>query len=179
MRVLHELQWGAVGLACLGLLIPGAALQAAPPDQPPPAAVQTSAVAVQDIALGPGGVFRGQVIDQTGNGKAGASVIVRRDEAQIAATTTDLNGRFALSGQRGGVVLVDAADMTSVYRLWAPNTAPPAARDSALILDQQTLRGQSPITSLLCNPLVILGAVATAVAVPLAIHYFNEKKSGS
>jgi hypothetical protein len=174
MRVLHGLQTGAIALACLGLLIPTVVLEAAEPDRPQ---IDTPAneFSVQDIALAPGGVFRGQVIDPSGKGKPGVQVVLSRDNNQIAATLTDAEGRFAVSGLRGGVVQVAAGENSALYRLWAPNTAPPVAHASALIVDQQIVRGQSPIVQLLYNPLVILGLVATAVAVPLAVHHFKSR----
>jgi len=175
---------GAVALASLGLLIPTTVLEGAQPDRPQtdapqPVEVRTAEVAIADIALAPGGVFHGRLLDQAGKGMARVAVVVRHDENQLASTTTDAEGRFSVSNLRGGVVQVDAGTNTAVYRLWAPNTAPPVAQTSAQMIDQQFVRGQSPMGHVLYNPLVILGLVAAAVAIPLAIHHFKENKSGS
>jgi hypothetical protein len=120
------------------------------------------------------------VVDAAGQGKPGLHVTVRNEDVQLAATTTNADGHFQVAGLRGGVVQVVAGESAAVCRLWAPNTAPPVARASALVVEGQTVRGQGPIVGMLCNPLVILGLVAIAVAVPLAIHHFREDRdSGS
>ncbi len=77
---------------------------------------------------------------------------------------------------------MSAGQGVGIYRLWAPETAPPAAGKSALIVSDATaVRGQATrLGQFLANPLVIAGIVATAVAVPVAVHeYRKDHKSGS
>ena len=60
-----------------------------------------------------------------------------------AATKTDANGRFAFTGLRGGAYVLATKEQQSLYRLWAANTAPPAAQHAALVVHQgQVTRGQ-------------------------------------
>ena len=64
----------------------------------------------------------------------------------------------------------------------APETAPPAASKSALIVSSATtVRGQTTrVGSFIANPLVIASIVAAAVAIPVAINeYRKDHKSGS
>lgn len=67
-----------------------------------------------------------------------------------------------------------------MFRLWAANTAPAAARDSALLVvgDEQVL-GQGGMKYWLANPWVVAGIVAVAVAVPVAIHNRNQDRAPS
>lgn len=76
---------------------------------------------------------------------------------------------------------ISAGHGVGVYRLWAPETAPPAAGKGALIVaDATTVRGQSRMGQFLRSPLVIAGIVTVAVAVPVTVaQYRKDHKSGS
>ena len=61
----------------------------------------------------------------------------------LSVAQTDAAGRFTLANMSGGVYELQTASNTDVYRLWAPRTAPPAAQDSVLLVnDQNVVLGQ-------------------------------------
>jgi hypothetical protein len=120
-------------------------------------------------------------------------VVVQAAGQEIARTLTDSEGNFRVDGLKGGVHRVNAADQQSLYRLWAPSTAPPAAqRGLMLVSATDVVRGQcdcgTPVCGSVCgssypstgggggignwiasHPLLTAGAIATAIAVPLAL----------
>jgi hypothetical protein len=163
-----------MSLAALGVCIPSTAFAAGPPAKP----------AVVDVALRDGGVLLGQVVDPQGKGVQGTTVALRHYDREVVKTSTGAEGYFAVKEVRGGVYQIASGDGVGVYRLWAPGTAPPAAAEGALLVAKDTvIRGQQPpaippraqLKTFLANPLVIGGIVATAVAVPVAIH--NSRSS--
>ena len=158
----------AVCLAVLGFCLPQPLLAAGPAGQTP---------VVTDVALSDGGVLFGQVVDAQGSAKASVPVFIRAGDRELAVSKTDGAGYFAFSGLRGGVYQLTAAEGLGAYRLWAPDTAPPAAQPGALIVAGQDLvRGNlyrpqfGRLRFWLSNPWVVGGIVATAVAVPVIIH---------
>ena len=182
MKRMGPLQAGAIILACVGMLIPTPILQAAAVDadsQPQPGG-QTAAVV--DVALASGGTLRGQVLDGQGNALVQTPVAVQRLGGQTVTTVADRSGRFQVTGLRGGTYRIAARDAAGTFRLWAPKTAPPSARREALVLagDPQ-VRGQwgcwgqdRPVLRWLHNPWVVMGLVAAAIAIPVAIHNADD-----
>lgn len=182
MKAIALLRRTAVGLAAIGFCIPAVTFAAAPPPKP-------AKPAVVDVALRDGGVLLGQVVDPQGKGVEGTTVALRHQDREVVRTSTGAEGYFAVKEVRGGVYQIASGENGGVYRLWAPGTAPPAAYEGALLVAYQTegqpvvVRGQSPahvpqgakVKTFLANPLVIGGIVATAVAVPVAIH--NSRSS--
>jgi len=155
-----------VALACLGIVIPQAAL-AQTIELPIPAPPAQMA----DIALAPGGVLNGQVLDRQGIARAGARVILYRTGGEVARTTTDAQGRFAINGLPGGIYRIATPAGSGVFRLWAPGTAPPTAPGAALVIDGGlTQRGEAGggLLGTLSNPLVMAGLAGAAIAIPLA-----------
>jgi len=170
MRYLSLFRAAAVLLACVGMILPAPLLQAAEPPTEPyamPAALHQ----INDVALQPGGLLSGQVLDAAGIPLTGAAVHLMYAGQPIAEMTTDAQGRFAASGVRGGVYqIVSAGDIQSI-RAWAPNTAPPNAQPAALLVAGGAVRGQvHPLACLLANPWIVVGTVVAAVAIPVAIH---------
>lgn len=148
-----------VSVAALGTCLPQAAFSAQPAPTP----------AVIDVAMSDGGVLHGQVVDLQGAPVTGLPVAVKAQNRDVAAATTSADGRFAVQGLRGGVYQVAAGEGHGVYRLWSAGTAPPSARNDAIVYTQN---GQSrgALKMLLANPIVIAGLVATAIAVPIALN---------
>lgn len=154
-----------VGLSLLGMLFPaqwGSAAQALP-------AASLTAI---DVQLQRGGLLFGQAVDAHGAPMSGEPVSVRHQGRQVVTTTADRTGRFCLGGLRGGTYEIAAGEARNMFRLWAPGTAPPCAAQGAFVVaGAAAVRGQSgPISFWLSKPWVIAGAVAAAVAVPVAIH---------
>jgi hypothetical protein len=165
----------AAALACVAMIVPSSAL-----------AVEPTALPI-DVALRPGGVLIGQVVDRQGAVQPGKVVSVQFADYEVVRTTTDANGVFAAQGLRGGQYQVVTDDGISLCRLWAPNTAPPAARPAALVVaGTDVVRGQwggGPMHSwvgwIKAHPYITAGIVVTAIGVPLALIDDDDEPSGS
>ena len=168
----------AAGLAAVPLVLPPSVVAAWPHAATTPAAVALgeSKTAVHDIALRDHGVLLGQVTRTDGSPLAGVPVSLAAHGTVVGSTATNPQGVFSLTGLRGGVYQVTVPGACQTYRLWAPRTAPPAAcRMARLVANPDLVRGQSPTRGgFLIRPLIIGGLVATAVAVPLAVHNHNS-----
>ena len=146
----------------------------------------SSATGVADVALRDGGVLHGQLLDPQGRPVANAPVRLMNGEQELAETRTDAQGAFAFRGLRGGVYQVAGAGGAGIYRLWAPGTAPPSARPGVLLVAGDDLvRGNLRSFGHCCgswcryhlsNPVVLTAVVATAIAVPVAIHNARDEK---
>ena len=98
---------------------------------------------VMDVSLMAGGVFRGQVVAADGQPSAGAAVVLQQGTQRVAETISDENGAFAFQGVSGGTYVVSTDGVATAYRLWAANTAPPAAQPAAMLVKSgETVRGQ-------------------------------------
>lgn len=178
---IRKLQRVAVAVACVGMVAPQSALavqheartapRAAVEDQP----VEPAGI---DVALAQGGLFVGQVVDAHGVAQPEAEVSVIYHGEQVVATKTDENGMFAARGLRGGQYSVRVMGGQVPCRLWADHTAPPAARPAALIVSSSdAVNGQygglgAPggiVGWMQSHPMIVAGAVVTAVAVPVAV----------
>jgi hypothetical protein len=164
MKTRRILNGVMVSLAAVGFLIPTPLLAGSPAPAP----------VVVDIALRDGGMLVGQVVNDRGTAEPGIPVSIRSQDRELAVAKTGKEGYFAFKGIRGGVYQLVADRGHGVYRVWSPGTAPPAAQEGALLVNgDQVVRGQCAgggFRSFITNPLVIAGIVATAVAVPVAIH---------
>jgi hypothetical protein len=160
-----------VALAAVGCCLPSPLL-AGPASPTKPKTV--------DVALREGSVLIGQVVDPQGTPVPGAPVSLRSQGKQLVAVKTGKEGYFAFKGVRGGVYQIATRDGQGVYRVWSRGTAPPAAEQGALVVaGSEVVRGQQgapPLKVLLTNPLVIGAVVATAVAVPVAIHNARQDR---
>lgn len=154
-------------LSCLGMLFSSIATAATPLATP------------SDVALGNGGVLIGQVVDAQGNVSAMATVILSDYRQEIARVRTDQEGKFSVSGLRGGVYRISSQDKEALYRLWAPNTAPPVAQQGVtLVVGNQVVCGQNGNSSgsigsmaqwIAEHPLIAASAVGAAIAIPIAL----------
>ena len=176
-------------VSCLGLVLPVHVSWAAGQAGTFRQSAATTMPMVVDVRLGAGGVLQGRVVDAQGIGAARMSVLVRQVEGDLAKTETDQHGDFTIRGLRGAVYQVVAGSSARVIRAWAPQTAPPAAHDSVLVVvGQEVVLGQRHAglaghiwvcaKNALTNPLVVAGIVALAVGIP-AIANNRDKDSGS
>jgi len=168
----HRIQLFAALLSCVSLLFPHAAL-AGP-----------QANAATDIALQQGGLLVGQVMGRDGSARAGEQVAILFGDREIVRTTTDENGVFAVAGLRGGQYQVTTRESASLIRAWAPNTAPPSAREgSLLVVGDQVVRGQianSPglvLNWARSHPWLTTIVALTAIAVPIALVSGDDSSS--
>jgi hypothetical protein len=171
-----------VYVAIMGLCLPQPLLAASPAGQEP---------TIVDVALYDNHVLLGQVVDTAGLPKPHVPVTILTGEEPLAVGKTDDQGFFAFRGLQGGVYQITAARGCGAYRVWAPGTAPPVAQRGALVVAGQDLvRGNccdDPCSEAigwagfcLCSkPLVVGALVATAVAIPVAIHAANRGEPAS
>lgn len=168
MKQVHKIGWVLTFLAAVGLCLPATAL-----------AVSQAKTGPKDVKLTQAGDLVGQVIDAQGQAIAGKPVVVQYQNKLVAAPTTDKNGYFAIKGVQPGVYRIASMKGVADYRVWTQATAPPKAAAGALLVEgKEVIRGQMggmSLRNLLANPFVIAGIVATAVAVPVAIH--NSKNN--
>lgn len=124
--------------------------------------------AIADVALGAGGSLQGQVVDTAGQPVSGTEVQAITGGQTVGKTTTDQEGKFYLTGLRGGLYQVSVADNRGVVvRAWSEGTAPPAARPAVLMVQgDTTVRGGF---QMLANPWVLAGIAAAAIIIPLAL----------
>lgn len=138
---------------------------------------------VLDISLQDGGVLFGQVVDAGGVAQQQADVWLTYEGQSVAPAKTDDAGRFLIRGLRGGLHEIHVAGQSSLVRLWAPGTEPPAARRVALIVCHKDflVRGQdSPpdddFKEILYGPFSV---VTGAVIIGGLIHILDHNPPGS
>jgi hypothetical protein len=185
MRRSLRLKAAVMLLASLGMAIPRTSQAAGPAapaaGQPGPSAAAGTPVIV-DVALGDGGRLSGQVLDRAGLPGAGKSVSVLQQGRLIASTRADADGRFVVDRLTGGVYEVQSEGGVSLSRMWAPRTAPPAARPTLLVTSgAEIVRGQhtygSYTGSWMKGPFPWIIAVTAIVAVPTALALTLRPKS--
>jgi hypothetical protein len=172
----NRFQMLAATLAWLGMVVPQAAFAAQPA---PPS---------QDVALGPGGLIVGQVVNPQGEVQRAAVVSIQHDQFEVVRTITDDNGMFAAQGLRGGTYQIVTEQSQGVYRLWAPETAPPAAHQSAMVVtNPDIVRGQwgshgfgygyGWLDWMRAHPYLTAGIIASAIAIPVALAANDDDHS--
>ena len=126
-----------------------------------------------NVQLRDGGVLLGQVVTPEQTAVANTTVSLRNQAGELATGKTDKNGHFAFHGLHDGVYRVAAANAHRDFRAWPQGMAPPAAQKGLLIVAGGDLaRGQNGggILGFITSPLGLALIVATAIAVPVAIH---------
>lgn len=109
-----------------------------------PDAVRTRRASATDIALDARGHLTGYLLDQQGRPVREASITIRQGSKRVAQTRTSREGKFVISGIRGGVYQVLSDKGSSVIRVWTQTAAPRNARRLALVIqNSRVVRGQS------------------------------------
>jgi hypothetical protein len=185
MKNQQLLSYGAAWLALGGMCLPTplAAGNEVVASSRTTGTASRSAVKIHDVALRPGGLLVGQLLDERMQPLGGTRVAIRANGQTAADTKTDANGVFAVAGLRGGVHEVVAGESTEVCRLWAPGTAPPEAESHLRYIPGKgdLVRGQwGPPPSYISmkdwitNPWVVGGIVVTAVGVPVLLNNLDD-----
>ena len=133
MNTSKRLRDWSVRLAIFGMFtghLVAADEHAASPALPINPATQAAA----DIALHGGGILVGAFIDNQGLPVRGGRISVQKEGKEGLTVSTDEHGRFKMEGLSGGVYEITTSHGTGTFRLWAPGTAPPAARQSLLLV---------------------------------------------
>lgn len=172
MKLIRLLKGLAVTAATFGILLPLPAITNAAENA---AASSRQAETVRDLALGAGGVLRGQVVNKDGLPDQGATVSVIRDGGTVATVKTGENGEFAVAGLPGGVYAINSGKATGVVRAWSPQTAPPSASQGVLLVPhdltvrgQDWLRNHDGLSRVGLGGLLVLGVVGTILAISLS-----------
>jgi hypothetical protein len=164
-------------MSIVGMLIGQFAQAAGPqPVSQEPRANSTQPL-IGDIQLSEGGTLRGLVLDSSGGAQASAPIALYQDGHVITTVCTGPSGEFAISQLTAGIYELQTPAGRTMYRLWAPNTAPPVAQDGIVMIDGQNIvRGQHErgawlghVGSALANPWILAIIVAAAIAIPLAL----------
>jgi len=170
-----------VALIGLGIVIPQMSVQAADTKTAgKPAGRRLASSTIQDYALTSGGTLTGRVVDGTGRAMEGATVTLYRGKAEIAATTTDKQGVYTVRNVKAGAYTLAAADQVTHCRLWAENTAPPAAKSQALLVTGQNVaRGKGSAPFLTEIPFFPALVFTTATVAAGATGYALGKAAGT
>ena len=139
MRIRSALCQLLVSLACVGVALPQAVYAFDGPAPPPTPAL----AAVLDIALDAQGSLHGQASDSNGQALALSEVSLRQQGQVVAQTKTDKSGQFTFPGVRAGLYEIQSAGTSQVCRVWTAQSAPPSARDKALLVNRgDVVRGK-------------------------------------
>lgn len=166
----------SVGLACLGLILPGSVVNGAQPVN-----LLHRVAPTYDVKLDQRGTLRGFVLDAKGFPQVGIALVVRHSGRNVATTRTDKLGRFSVSGLRSGYYQLLTGANETRFRLWAVRTAPPHARPAAqIILGSDVVRGQRPLKEFLTSDVVLMtGLIGAMVAVPIIVHKARQRTAAS
>ncbi len=156
----------------------------------PTAGASTGIATAVDISLHNNAYVVGQLVSAEGMPVASAEVRMTLMDGRTAVTQTDAQGGFAFRGVTGAAYLT-THNAEQVVRVWDAKTAPPKAAPAVLMVEQKEIaRGQhyagqnannfvKTSKRLMANPLFVAGAVATAVAIPVAISNADDDPPAS
>ena len=132
---------------------------------------------IDDMALRPDRTLVGQVLAGSPRQTvAGLTVRLLQGRQTVAATTTDVSGRFAFTGPSGGVyrVVVDTVGgpCWRFCRVWTFSGAPPHAHTGIRVpLRSPLVRAQSPFPVTSFSKAATIAAIATgAITTPIVYH---------
>jgi len=179
-----RLQFTAVAMACVGMLVPVPALYGAGPTTQAtlagaaPAAPRPAPL-VGDVALDAHGVMHGVVVDPQGVPLSGVDVSLWQANRELVQTKTNTAGRFGISGLRNGAYQVAAGRYVRAFRVWPSRTAPPSAKQMAVVVTtDDVVRGQRRFGEAFDTNVLVVGAmVAAAIALPLTMNRFGSSSA--
>lgn len=155
-----------VAMTCLGVCIPHPSVAAA---------VVVDGIQInqqiEDLSL-QNGLMVGGLVDKAGRGVSDAPVVIAQQGKPVATLRTDAEGRFSAAGLKPGIYQVVSHGALNNYRVWEDGKAPANAKRGVIHqVDPEVARGASTggLIGFLTNPLVIVGIVAAAIAIPIAL----------
>ena len=105
--------------------------------------IKTEKPLLTDIALQPGGILVGRVLSLPERPQKQQKIVIRQNNQVVAEVTTGANGQFTANGLRGGIYEITSSQGVGSFRAWADGTAPPSARQFAVLVDNaDVVRGQ-------------------------------------
>lgn len=174
MKTVNFCKGLAMGLACMGAVVPQQVFAAGPV-----VGQVASQNQIADVAL-TNGTLAGKVVNANGELLSGSVVKVSMGNKEVATVVTSQSGEFAVNNLSSGIYQVSTGTNQASVRVWEGQFAPPAAKDDVLLVNEGTLnaRGQS------CwrNPktLIIGGTlIAAAIAIPVALHNSGSDGGGT
>ena len=133
--------------------------------------------AIVDVAMSSDGSFEGVLVDDQGNPVDAAVVTMFRGDEQVAAMTTDAEGRFSSNGLQAGVYRVASPQGEGTFRLWSHDAAPPTAITSAVLVNSSSvMRAQFGILDPVGTSLILLG-VTTVVLSAITLGEVNDAQN--
>lgn len=129
------------------------------------------AVEISDLVLDAQGGLQGVVVDVHGAPQSAAKVVLVQQKREIGRAQADRQGRFRVSGLRGGVYAIQSGGQVRFVRAWTAKTAPPNAKPTALIVaGNGVIRGQMPLEQFFSSDAVVIaGLVAALIAIPIVV----------
>lgn len=98
---------------------------------------------IKDVELTKDGTLYGQIYTPEGRVVPNATIQLRYQGKSVAAARSNEQGRFAISGVRGGAHDVVVGAVHSPVRLWANGAAPQVATQGIVVAaDETIIRGQ-------------------------------------
>lgn len=171
----------SIGLACAGLILPGNVVEGGPPRPAMvgPAPAEHEETPAPDVELDRRGCLQGMVVDVQGAPVAHAVVVIEAGGQEVGRTETDGLGRFVMGPLCGSAYQLRVGHQRRLVRIWAADTAPPAAKPMVLVvLGGDVVRGQLPLEEFFASDtLVIVGLVAAMIALPVALHNSGQPVS--
>lgn len=157
----------AVSLATLGMVFPQVSVLA----DGRAVAKASQTAGAPDIALTAGGLLSGRVVDHTGKVIEGASVVIRQGKAEVSKTVTNKEGVYSFKNLKGGIYQVASGNTEGTFRVWAERTAPPVAKEHALlVMGENGARGQFGAV----DPTLLLLTVGVVAAVVISAITLNK-----
>ena len=174
--------WSLVTLSCLGLLmgqLPAWAFAPAESSQSPVPHARP-ATPITDVTLDKTGAFIGQVVDGQGQSRDGVLVVLRQGHRELARTMTDARGHFVMPGIPAGLYQLDAGTTRAIYRVWTAESAPPQARQLAVLVAETDLvvRAQtieSAVDQLdVITLLMVASSVGALIVAAVALDHIDD-----
>lgn len=171
MKGFNLLKGAAVGLACLGMVLPQTSMAAGPQTAQVAARVQ-----IADVLL-TNGTLTGKVVNAQGQILGGSVIKVSLGNKEVASAVAGKNGEFEVKNLTTGVYQVSTGQTKAAVRLWEGQAAPPSAKKNVLLVNGPVTRAQLlglgglgaglgglSTTTLLVGAAVIGGTTAIVVA---------------
>ncbi len=136
MKGFSLLKGAAVGLACLGMIVPQTTMAAGPQTAQVAAKVQ-----IADVSL-TNGTLTGKVVNAQGKLLSGSVIKVSLGNREVARTVAGQNGEFAVKNLTSGVYQVSTGQTQAAVRLWEGQAAPPSAKKNVLLVSGPVTRAQ-------------------------------------
>ncbi|HEY0982774.1 carboxypeptidase-like regulatory domain-containing protein, partial [Schlesneria sp.] len=131
---------------------------------------------VPDLVLTAGGTMTGRVCDHSGKVIEGAKVVLKQNNKEIAQTVTNNEGTYSFKNLKSGIYQVGSGNTDGVFRVWSEKTAPPSAKEHALlVMGENGARGQFGAV----DPTLVLltgGVIAAVVLSAIAVSEINSVK---